>query len=93
MDVLVLAAIELLQFGCSGLVLAHKLTVAGRSINKHVKGETSFKKKCQKALVSIGNISVILQNIDVQDSPFSSNILIVSVDETLDENLKEFENS
>ena len=58
-----------------------------------MKGETSFKKKCQKALVSIGNISVILQNIDVQDSPFNSNILIVSVDETLDENLKEFENS
>ena len=58
-----------------------------------MKGETSFEKKCQKALVSIGNISVILQNIDVQDSPFSSNILIVSVDETFDENLKEFENS
>ena len=58
-----------------------------------MKGGTSFEKKCQKALVSIGNISVILQNIDVQDSPFSSNILIVSVDETLDENLKEFENS
>ena len=36
-----------------------------------------------KTIVSIGKISVIWQNIDIQDSPFSSNVLIVSVDESL----------
>ena len=60
----------------------------------HVKGEACFEKNVKKTFVSIGKISVIRQNIDIQDSPFSSNVLIVSVDavdeskRTMDESLR-----
>ena len=36
-----------------------------------------------KTIVSIGKISVIWKHIDIQDSLFSSNVLIVLVDESL----------
>ena len=59
-----------------------------------MKGEACFEKNVKKTFVSIGKLSVIWQNIDIQDSPFSSNVLIVSVDavdeskRTMDESLR-----